>query len=160
LQLKEHIVRHLKWDSSLKGAKINVDLVGRTAVLTGTVPNLVAHAEAQKDVQSIPGVELVDNRLTVQFNHNHPNKADNELQVDIEKMLGCAADIDIRRIKVAVQDGIVTLKGAIDALWKKARIEDMASSVDGVLDLRSEITVLPVDRAPDVMIKKDIISAL
>src|SRR5512137_3028370 len=114
-RVRDHIVRHLKWDHSLKGSQINVDYVGRTAILTGTVPNLVAHETAQRDAQSIPGVDLVENRLTIKYTHNHPNKPDEVVQKDIQTILGCTSDLDIRHITVTVVDGMVTLKGKIDA---------------------------------------------
>jgi osmotically-inducible protein OsmY len=159
-KVRDHIVRHLKWDQSLKGSQISVDYVGRTAILTGTVPSLIAHETAQRDAQSIPGVEMVDNRLLVKFTHNHPNKSDETVQKDIQTILGCTAELDMRQITVAVVDGIVTLKGKINAYWKKSRIEDLAASVDGVLKINNEIRVLPVDTAPDILVKKDIVSAL
>lgn len=159
-QIKDHLVRHLKWDHSLKGSQISVDYVNRTAILSGTVPNLVAHEMAQRDAQAIPGVDRIENRLVVKFNHNHPNKTDTQLETDIQKVIECAADIDSRQIKVSVLDGIVSLKGGIDSFWKKTRIEDLASSMDGVLEIKNEIRVLPVDKAPDILIKKDIVSAL
>lgn len=159
-KVKEHIIRHLKWDNSLKGSQISVDYLGRTAILTGTVPNLMAHEIALRDAQSIPGVDLVENRLTVKYNHSHPNKSDETIKKDIDTILGCTADIDPRQIKVFVVDGIVTLKGTIDAYWKKSRIEDLASSIDGVLEIKNELRVLLGDKAPDIMIKKDILAAL
>jgi osmotically-inducible protein OsmY len=159
-RIEDHIVRHLKWDHSLKGSQISVDYIDGIAILTGTVRNLVAHETAQSDAQDIPGVDRVENRLVVKYDHNHPNKLDTELQADIQKVIGCAADIDARQIKVSVQDGIVTLRGSIDSFWKKARIEDLASSMDGVLAIKNEIRVLSIDKAPDILIKKDIVSAL
>jgi osmotically-inducible protein OsmY len=59
-RIKEHIVKHLKWDSSLKGSNIKVDYVEKTAILSGTVPNLMAHATAQRDALSIPGVDRAE----------------------------------------------------------------------------------------------------
>jgi osmotically-inducible protein OsmY len=159
-RVRDHIIRHLKWDHSLKGSQINVDYLGRTAILTGTVPNLVAHETAQRDAQSIPGVDLVENRLTVKLTHNHPNKPDETVQQDIKTILSCTADIDMRHITVTVVDGIVNLKGTIDAYWKKSRIEDLAASIDGVLKVNNEVRVLAVDKAPDILVKKDILSAL
>lgn len=159
-QVKKHIVRHLKWDNSLKGSKIEVDYIGRTAVLTGTVPSLTAYEMALRDAQSIPGVDFVENRLSVEFDHNHPNKTDQELKKDIVTIIGCAADIDANNIRVSVVDGIVTLKGNIDAYWKRTRLEDLVSSLEGVLELKNQVRVLPADKAPDFSIKKDIISAL
>jgi osmotically-inducible protein OsmY len=159
-RIKEHIIRHLKWDHSLKGSRINVDYSGRTAILTGTVPNLIAHETAQRDAQSIPGADMVENRLTVKFTHNHPNKSDEAVQQDIKTILSCTAEIDMRHFTITVVDGIVNLRGTIDAYWKKSRMEELASSIDGVLKVNNETRVLPVDKAPDISVKKDILSAL
>jgi osmotically-inducible protein OsmY len=159
-QVKEHIVRHLKWDSSLKGSRIKVDYVGRTAILTGTVPNLIAHEAAQRAAQSIPGVDSVENRLTVAYDHNHPNKTDEALQSDIQNVLKCAAAINAEKIKVNVQDGIVNLEGTVDAFWKKDRVEDLVSSVDGVLKIDNRVRVTPSEKVPDQSVRQDIIAAL
>ena len=159
-QMKEHITRHLMWDSSLKGSHIKVDYIGRTAVLEGEVPTLFAHSMAQRDALNIPGVDSVENRLVVKYDHNHPNKSDEEVQKDIENILGCAANISGNKIHASVVDGIVTLGGATDSFWKKMRIEDLASSVDGILEIQNQIKVSPAESAPDGSIKKDIIDAL
>jgi osmotically-inducible protein OsmY len=159
-EIKEHIVRHLKWDSSLQGSQIKVDYLGRTAVLEGTVPNLVAHSMAQRDALNIPGVDSVDNRLVVQFDHNHPNKTDEEVRSNVKNVLGCASAIDARQIQIFVNDGIVTLEGKIDSFWKKERIEDLVASVDGVSKIEDNIKVSTRDISPDGSIKKDIVDAL
>jgi osmotically-inducible protein OsmY len=96
----------------------------------------------------------------VKYDHKHPNKTDAEVREDIIKVLGCTSDTNITGLNVSVQDGIVTLSGSVDAYWKIARIEDLASSVDGVLDIRNNIRVSPADTSPDLTIRKDIISAL
>lgn len=159
-QVKEHVIRHLEWDNSLKGSQIKVDYVGRTAVLTGTVPSLIAYDAAQRNAQSIPGVDSVENRLTVQYDHNHPNKTDQELQSDIQKILECAVDINIRNIGVEVRDGLVRLTGIVDAFWKKTRLEDLISSVDRVLEIENKVIVKPADKSPDYLIHKEITAAL
>lgn len=159
-QIRDHIVRHLKWDASLKGSHINVDYVSRTAILSGTVPSLSAREAALRDAQSIPGVDRVENHLTVQYDHNHPNKTDQELHSTISTVLGCAVDVNAMDIDVSVTDGIVRVTGTTDAYWKRTRIEDLIASIDGVLEIVNEISVKPVDRAPDVTIKKDILYAL
>ena len=159
-RIKEHIVRHLEWDSSLKGARIKVDYVGRTAILEGTVPNLQAHAMAQRDALNIPGVDRVDNRLTVEYSHAHPDKADEEVREAISGVLDCTVDRDRTRVDVSVTDGIAVLKGFTDSYWKRARIEDLAASVEGVLKIENKIKVEPLNRPPDSAIKKEILSAL
>ncbi len=159
-QIRENIIRHLKWDNSLQGAKIQVDYVGKTAILTGTVPNLVAHEIAQRDALSIPGVTEVENRLTVAFNHDHPNKTDTQLRKDIQTVLGCMVDFKPGQIEIGVIDGIVTLTGCVEAYWKKLRAEEFAESVDGVLEIKNNIKVECAEKTPDAAIKRDIEGAL
>jgi osmotically-inducible protein OsmY len=159
-QIRDHIIRHLKWDTSLKGSNIMVDYVNRKAILSGTVPSINAREAALRDAQSIPGVDRVENRLTVKFDHDHPNKTDQELRSDITTILGCAADVNARDIDVSVWDGIIRLTGTTDAYWKRTRIEELVSSIDGVLDIINEIRIRPAELAPDHTIKKDIVYAL
>ncbi len=159
-RIKEHITRHLKWDNSLKGSQIKVDYVGRTAILEGTVPSLVAHSMAQRDALSIPGVDSVENRLVVKFSHSHIDKSDAEVRSSIRSLLDCTLGSRGPKIDVLVEDGIVTLKGDIDSYWQKARTEDLASSVDGVSEIKNEIRVIPADKSPDGAIKREIVSAL
>jgi len=163
-EVRDHLIRHLKWDDSLKGSNIKVDYVERTAVLSGTVPSLAAFDTAQRDAQSIPGVDAVENRLVVKYDHRHPNRTDARIKEDITTILSCAidcsVDLNAGRISVEVQDGIATLSGVTDAFWKVARIEDLASSVEGVLQIKNNISVLPAERPPDNLIEDEISSAL
>ena len=159
-KIKEHIIGHLKWDDSLKGSQIKVDYIGRTAVLEGSVPNLLAHSMAQRDVLNIPGVDSVENRLVVKFDHNHPNKIDAEVHADIIKIIGCTDSSGAGQIQVTVVDGIVNLEGKIDSYWKKERVEDLVSSVDGVLKIENNLKVSTKEKAPDNSIKKEIKDAL
>ncbi|MCR4393586.1 MAG: BON domain-containing protein [Dehalococcoidales bacterium] len=159
-RVKEHIIRHLKWDNLLKGSEIKVDLVNGIAILSGTVPNLIAHAAAQRDALSIPGVKGVENRLVVKYSHQHPDRTDEEIRQDIQQIL-CGIDVLKNcQIKVTVQDGIVTLSGLIDSYWKKMRVEELAASAEGVLDVKNEIQVIPVESVPDEIINDEIKQAL
>lgn len=159
-QIKAHIVRHLKWDNLLKGSEIKVDYVNGIAILSGTVPNLQAHAAAQRDALSIPGVKGVENRLVVKYSHQHPDRNDEEIRKDIQQIL-CGIDILKNcQIKVSVQDGVVTLSGLIDSFWKKMRVEELAASVEGVLDVKNDIQVIPEENVPDEIISEEIKDAL
>jgi osmotically-inducible protein OsmY len=159
-QIKAHIVRHLKWDTSLKGSVIKVDYKDRIAILEGTVPTLMAHSIAQQDALNIPGVDKVENRLTVKYKHEHPDKADQEIQSALASILACTASTSAKRIKITVTDGKVDLSGETDSYWLKERIEDLAASVEGVRDISNQIKVSPVEKSSDSAVKKEIVSAL
>jgi osmotically-inducible protein OsmY len=158
-RIKEHIIKHLKWDNALKGSQIQVDYVQKTAVLSGTVPNLIAHTMAQRDALNIPGVNRVENRLTVEFSHDHPDKDDILVKSDAEKVLACTVDTG-KQVSVSVTDGIVTLEGTIDSYWRKGRVEDLVASIDGVLEINNNIAVAPQEKPVDSALKSEIVSAL
>lgn len=70
------------------------------------------------------------------------------------------ADVDSTKIDVNVAVGMVTLKGTVNAYWKKYQAEDNAYSVDGALNVINELGVVPNEDLTDEAIATDIESAL
>jgi osmotically-inducible protein OsmY len=70
------------------------------------------------------------------------------------------AGIDASRVEVRVFDRCVTVKGVVDAVWKKTRIEGLISGVFGVIDVNNALTVVPDTDIADRQITADIIEAL
>ncbi|MCL6429794.1 MAG: BON domain-containing protein [Anaerolineae bacterium] len=54
------------------------------------------------------------------------------------RLHSATSDLDI---KVQVQDGIVTLRGHVDTLQDVAAVEDIASEVEGVVEVREQLTL-------------------
>jgi osmotically-inducible protein OsmY len=75
-------------------------------------------------------------------------------------MLIWDSSLEAADIEVNVENGITTLKGNVDAFWKKAEAANIASSVTGVLGVKNLLVVVPNEDVVDEVIAKDIISAL
>ena len=63
-------------------------------------------------------------------------------------------------IEINVDNGIVTLTGDTDAVWKKLRAENICLSVLGVQGVSNEIRVVPTHSVLDETIAENIMAAL
>jgi osmotically-inducible protein OsmY len=66
---------------------------------------------------------------------------DERLEIEVVGLLGRDASLDVTRIAVAVDAGIVTLAGFVTDLNQKAAVERAAQSVRGVRAVASQLTV-------------------
>jgi osmotically-inducible protein OsmY len=84
---------------------------------------------------------------------------DKTLISKIEKKLDQYPLINATDIKVAVNGGMVTLEGYIDAFWKYIRVRDLCNDVIGVLGVINNLIVLPRKKI-DTTIVENILNAL
>lgn len=158
-RIKRDVLNQLRWDSSVDTTDIRVEVRNSTVILTGTVPTLVARRAAYADALAIPGVTSVDNRLVVKHRQGRA-ATDEQIKSAIESMLLWSPEIDSARIKVSVMAGAVALEGTVDAEWQKAKAEDVASSVTGVVSVNNCLEALPLADSADRGIEDDVVAAL
>ena len=70
-------------------------------------------------------------------------RPDDELKQEVEEALFYDTWIDADAIQVEVRDGVVTLRGALPDYDEVRYATDDAWDVEGVLGVRSELTVRP-----------------
>ncbi len=157
--IRADVSSQLFWDNSLDSSDINVDVAGNRVILTGSVPSYSDRLEAEEDAYAIPGVVSVENRLRVNPAIS-PVPSDDDIRVRVENVLDWNPIIDASRIDVSVDNGIVTLKGAVDSFWQKDKAWDLVSNVSGVVDVINELTVEPMEEISDEDIRDDILNAL
>ena len=68
-------------------------------------------------------------------------RADSELREEVEEALFYDTWVDAEAIKVEVKDGVVTLRGELPNFEEIRYATDDAWDVDGVVGVRSELTV-------------------
>jgi osmotically-inducible protein OsmY len=69
-------------------------------------------------------------------------------------------ETDATRIHSTVDNGIVTLEGSVDALWKKVHAEEIVLNLTGVLGVDNHLTVVPAKKFADQAIAEDIMAAI
>lgn len=133
---------------------VKVDVRYAEATLTGAVDNLEAKKAAQQDAKDTVGVWRVRNHLKVR-----PNLfvSDSDITSNVTAALQRDPYVDRYDINVSALNGKVYLYGAVDSDFDKARAEDVASRVRGVVDVENLLDVREVQPwKSDRAIKEDV----
>ncbi len=123
----------------LKSDDIKVESKNGVVTLTGEVVEESHKSLAQDTVASLPGVKSVDNQLEV--NGEYPaEKSDAWLVTKVKTTLLFHSSVSAMT-EVSVNDGVVTLRGDSASQAQKDLTTEYAKDVDGVKDVKNEMTV-------------------
>jgi len=159
--IKRDIIDQLSWDARVDASDIDVAISHGQVVLSGTVPSYTARRTAEDSTRAIPGVQSIRNNLAVKHPRAGELPTDQELKARIQSILQWQPEIDPMGIDVAVQGGWVTLRGRVDAHWKRPRVERLVFSVNGIVGMDNQIAVSPPEeRVEDEEIERQVRAAL
>lgn len=157
-ELRKKIREQLYWDARVDALNIRVEVHDGVAKLSGEVPSQQAKRSAAYNAHAIRGIRSVENNLKVKYRGVVLN--DEDIAHGIKDSLMWDSDIDALKVDVEVESGVVTLKGSVDAYWKKYWAESHAGDISGVLDVRNELTIVPTEKVSDEVLAKEIMESL
>ena len=131
----------------LKGDDIKIESKDGVVTLTGTVSEESHKSLAQETVASLPGVKRVDNKLEVKGERPAEN-SDLWLKAKVKTMLLFHRNVSATKTEVDIKDGIVTLRGIADSGAQKDLTSEYVKDVEGVKEVRNEMTVSKPSEAP------------
>jgi hyperosmotically inducible protein len=159
--IKKDIIGQLSWDARIEASDIEVAIGEGQVILSGTVPTYRARRTVEEDIRAIPGVQAIRNSLAVKHPHAAELPTDQELKMRIQSIFRWQPDIEPLSIEVSVQGGWVTLRGRVDAHWKKPRAERLICNVSGIVGVDNQIVVSPgAERGDDEEIEQQVRAAL
>lgn len=156
-QTKKNIMDQFFWDSRLGVADIKVEVNDGIVNLTGTVSGDETRRAAEEDVWRIKGVSFVNNQIEVGISDQLQRPTDSEVQSRIKSIIEWNTNLSSEDINVGCTNGIVTLWGSVDSLWKKERASELSFNIKGVLGVVNELVVTPEMKLEDEQIGKRII---
>ena len=124
----------------LKGDDIKIQSKDGAVTLTGIVSEESRRGLAKETVAGLPGVTSVDNRLEVKGASPTPN-LDAWLGEKVKVTLLFHRNVSAGTTEVDVKDGIVTLRGDAASQAQKELTTAYARDVEGVKDVKNEMTV-------------------
>jgi osmotically-inducible protein OsmY len=151
------IIEQLFWDPRIDDTNIEVTVDNGKATLTGTVPDLRARVAATEAAWSVWGINTVENKLRIV---PIPTMEDSIIKQRVQNALEADSLLNAGDIKVSVDKGLVTLRGTVDAYWKKRQAEWHAEAVPHVVEVTNDLAIVPTKRFTDEEIAKDIMAAL
>jgi len=124
----------------LKADAIKIQSADGVVSLTGTVSEESHKSLARETVAGLPGVKSVDNRLEVKGERPAEN-SDAWLMMKVKTTLLFHRSVSGIKTEVNVKDGIVTFQGEATSQAQKDLTTEYAKDVDGVKDVKNEMTV-------------------
>jgi osmotically-inducible protein OsmY len=124
----------------LKTDDIKITSKDGAVVLTGTVTESSHKSLAEDTVAGLPGVSSVDNRLVTK-DTPPPTNSDAWLRGKVITTLSFHRSVSGFSTEVDVKDGVVTLRGVASSQSQKDLTTEYAKEVEGVKDVRNEMTV-------------------
>jgi osmotically-inducible protein OsmY len=129
--------------------EVAVQVIDGLATLRGTVGTLVESAEAVRTTRDVPGIERVDDELTVRL-MGIDGRADADTEAAVLAALIADDEVEAADIDVHARDGAVTLSGLVEVPGQRDRAERIALAVGGVRHVRNRIKVWLTVSADDV----------
>lgn len=141
-EIKQQILRELKWDSRIAWSEIGVEVSQGIVTLTGAVNSYSKKQAAQEAAHRIAGVLDVANDVEVKPVGEF-TRADVDIARAVRHVLQWDALVPDERILSTVSEGWVTLEGEVDRWRERQDAETSVLRLEGVVGVINKITVTP-----------------
>ena len=138
--LKQRIMRELKWDSRISWASINVEVTDGVVTLVGTVPTYGQKIAAEEVAHRVQGVLDVANDIEVAPIDRFV-RTDSEIAGAVRNALEWDALVPNELIQSTVSNGWVTLEGQVDYWRERTDAERAIRRLAGVVGVINKVTI-------------------
>jgi osmotically-inducible protein OsmY len=156
IDIQRDVLAELAWDPEIDLTDVGVEVDDGIVTLTGTVDNYWTRWAAEQAALRVDGVRAVVNDISVKA---LGQRTDTDVAQDIVDALALNIMVPPGRVKVAVEDGWVTLTGEVDWQFQRVEAESVVRSISGVTGVTNLIRVKRRTASP-ADIKKEIENAL
>jgi osmotically-inducible protein OsmY len=148
-QLQKDVIDELQWEPSVDHAHIGVFAKDGVITLTGFVASYASKIAAEKAARRVKGVRGLAEEIEVRL-ASDPKTTDTEIASRIADIYDWSVTIPRNRIAVKVEQGWVTLTGAVDFHFHRKSARDLASRITGVKGVTNLVEVKSVASPSDV----------
>ena len=151
-ELQKNIYAELKWDPSVNASDIGVSVKDRGVVtLTGTVPYFINKWAAEEATSRVVGVKVVAEDIEVKLSKNHVLD-DTDLGESVARALAFNVWVP-KEVKAKVENGWVTLEGAVNWGFEKKNAEESIQKLSGIRGVTNLVSLKPRVKPQDVRVK-------
>jgi osmotically-inducible protein OsmY len=156
-QLQQDVNAELKWEPSVHAARIGVEAKDGVVTLAGQVDSYAEKWSAERAALRVSGVKTMASALQVQL-PSLSQRSDADVAAAVENVLEWASALSAGGVKVMVEQGWVTLSGAVDWQFQKQAAGDSVRLLMGVVGVDNQIGIKPSASAS--VVSSDIAAAL
>jgi osmotically-inducible protein OsmY len=148
-ELQHDVMNELEWEPTIKAAEIGVGVVDGVVTLSGYVDSLYKKLAAERAAVRVFGVKAVVEEIQVRLSSSL-KRSDEDIAQAASNVLEWNVAVPYHRVKVEVQDAVVTLSGEVDWWYQKDAAGDAVRKLVGVVLVSNRILVKPAVKAQDV----------
>ena len=141
-QLQESVIDELDWEPSVDASHIGVTASNGVVTLSGHVPTYWEKRTAERAAQRVKGVKALVEEIEVKL-RGEDRWADDTIAERALQRLASDAAVPKDRVTLKVEDGWVTLTGAVEWNYQKTAAETDVHRVTGVRGLSDQISIKP-----------------
>jgi osmotically-inducible protein OsmY len=134
--LRERIRQALSKDTDLAQEKFNLVVVNGGAVFSGRMKSLALKTRVLRTAATTRGVINVTDQMTVERGEVSDEALQNAILANLR---GAAEPLGLKDLKINVVDGVATLSGSVRDFASRVRAEDVAASVQGVIQVTNQL---------------------
>lgn len=139
-ELQKDVQDAIKWEPLLHAAEIGVTVTDGVVTLTGTVDNYTKKIEAESAAKKVAGVKAIIEQIHVKVESSW-QRTDNEVATEVLKALENSWTVPDEKVKVQVEDGWVTLDGALEWNFQRDAAKSAINIIPGVRGITNNITI-------------------
>ena len=139
---KSYVCKLLLEDDAIK-----IESRHGVVTLTGQVNEASHRSLAQEAVAGLPGVQRVDNQLTVKLEGTE--KSDTWIRAKVRSVLALHRNVSGTSTQVDIRNGVITLRGVATSEAQKELASEYAEDVQGVLRVTNVMTVVKAPAKAD-----------
>ena len=136
--IAQAVLSALKWNTLVPEERITVTVTNGFVTLKGKVDWEYQRKAAANSVRDLAGVRGVANTISLE-----PHISVTDVKSKIEAALKRSAEVDARRIHVAVADGKVILSGNVHSWSERNEARHAAWAAPGVKEVDDRIAIVP-----------------
>jgi osmotically-inducible protein OsmY len=148
-QIQKDVMAQLNWEPILNASEIGVGVKEGIVTLSGIVDTYTKKMMAEKAAKKVSGVKAVALDIQVGVSPLF-RKTDSEIAETVLNALRLHTAVQEDRIKIKVEDGVVTLEGEVEWEYQRKAAVNAIENLPGVRNVLNYITVKPKVVASDI----------
>ena len=148
-ELQRDVMDELKWEPTIRAAEIGVGVTDGVVTLSGYVDSYYKKWAAERAATRVFGVKAVAEAIQVRY-PGSLKRSDEDIARAVATVLEWNVLLPHDRVKVQVQDGLVTLSGEVGWGYQKFAAEEAVRYLMGVVSVSNQIRIKPTVKPQDV----------
>ena len=148
-QIQKDVMAQLHWEPVLNAAEIGVAVKDGIVTLSGIVDTYTKKLAAERAAKGIAGVRAVAEDIQVGVSP-YFRRTDTEIAEAVLNALKWHTSVNESKIKVKVDEGVVTLEGEVDWDYQRKAARTAIENLNGIRTIYNFISVKPVASPGDI----------